>query len=77
MDTNERGTCGVGRPDVVVPEGSRRKTAKNRQHFDLRAVGAVRSEVDRLLALGASVVHQSKELVVLIDPEGNEFCLEP
>jgi hypothetical protein len=77
--TNERAwvePAGWGGPTLwfqKVPEG---KTAKNRQHFDLRALGPLRSEVDRLLALGASVVHQSEGLVVLIDPEGNEFCLE-
>lgn len=34
-----------------VPEG---KAAKNRQHFDLRVMGPLESERDRLVALGAS-----------------------
>ncbi len=56
-----------------VPEG---KTAKNRQHFDLRAVGPVRDEVQRLEALGARVVQPGHDHVVMADPEGNEFCVE-
>ena len=56
-----------------VPEG---KTAKNRQHFDLRAIGTVSDEVDRLVALGATVLRDGGDLVVMADPEGNEFCVE-
>jgi hypothetical protein len=62
-----------------VPEG---KAAKNRLHLDVRVGGdrtAIESEVDRLVALGASVVGPKDERgefwVVLQDPEGNEFCL--
>jgi catechol 2,3-dioxygenase-like lactoylglutathione lyase family enzyme len=58
---------------VRVPEG---KTAKNRLHFDLRAPGTVAEEVERLQALGATVVTPGDELVVMRDPEGNEFCVE-
>jgi hypothetical protein len=57
-----------------VPEG---KTAKNRQHFDLRAMGPVEAEVERLMMLGASVIGGEGDLVVMADPEGNEFCVEP
>ncbi|SDP38997.1 hypothetical protein SAMN04489867_2285 [Pedococcus dokdonensis] len=56
-----------------VPEG---KTAKNRQHFDLRAMGTVAEEVERLSALGATVLRDGTDLVVMADPEGNEFCVE-
>lgn len=56
-----------------VPEG---KTAKNRQHFDLRAMGPLAAERDRLVALGATVLADHDDLVVLADPEGNELCLE-
>ena len=58
---------------VRVPEF---KTAKNRQHFDLRPVAGRVAERDRLIALGASIVHEYDELTVMADPEGNEFCLE-
>jgi hypothetical protein len=69
--------AGWGGPNIWfqrVPEG---KSAKNRQHFDLRAVGTLQEEVDRLTALGARVQAQSDDLVVMTDPEGNEFCVEP
>lgn len=56
-----------------VPEPKR---VKNRVHLDLRAVD-VDAEIARLTSLGATVPdHQpNPELVVLLDPEGNEFCL--
>jgi Glyoxalase-like domain len=56
-----------------VPEG---KTAKNRQHFDLRPVGDPAAEVRRLVSLGARVLREQEDLVVMADPEGNEFCVE-
>jgi hypothetical protein len=56
-----------------VPE---QKTAKNRQHFDLRPTSARVEEVRRLVALGARVVRDNDEIVVMSDPEGNEFCVE-
>lgn len=56
-----------------VPEP---KIAKNRQHFDLRAMGDLRAEVDRLQRLGAILVSDGGDLVVMADPEGNEFCVE-
>jgi len=68
--------AGWGGPNmwfVHVPEP---KTAKNRMHFDLRAPGPVTDEVNRLVALGAAVLHPSDELTVMSDPEGNEFCVE-
>ena len=33
-------------------------------------------EVDRLVALGATVVERYDDITVLQDPEGNEFCVE-
>jgi hypothetical protein len=64
-----------------VPEG---KTAKNRLHLDLRAPGsgqgAVAAEVARLEGLGATVHPEwssdEGDLVVMLDPGGNEFCVE-
>ncbi|MEU9338280.1 VOC family protein [Streptomyces sp. NPDC048290] len=57
------------------PDG---KAGKNRLHLDFRPADQ-RTEVDRLLALGArhADVGQSGEesWVVLQDPEGNEFCV--
>ena len=58
---------------VKVPES---KTAKNRMHFDLRAPGSVAEEVARLSVLGATVQAEHGDLVVMLDPGGNEFCVE-
>ncbi|WP_027860322.1 VOC family protein [Marmoricola sp. URHB0036] len=71
-----------------VPEG---KTAKNRMHIDLRVAGEppwemaerellIRAKVIDLVEQGAAAVRE--ELyddhlghVVMLDPEGNEFCV--
>jgi hypothetical protein len=71
-----------------VPEG---KTAKNRMHIDIRVAGEppwdvaerelrIRTKVAELAASGATVVREEAygdQLghVVLLDPEGNEFCV--
>jgi hypothetical protein len=56
-----------------VPEG---KVVKNRQHFDLRVVGDIPSEVRRLTDLGARLLRDDHGQIVMADPEGNEFCVE-
>jgi uncharacterized glyoxalase superfamily protein PhnB len=60
---------------IKVPEG---KTAKNRMHLDLDADDRA-AEVERLVAIGATVVHDRDEYgtrwTTLTDPEGNEFCV--
>ncbi|WP_234434785.1 VOC family protein [Streptomyces pyridomyceticus] len=64
---------------IRVPEG---KSVKNRVHLDVQPQDRNRDEeVERLLALGATVVgdHRvpgGKGWVTLADPEGNEFCVE-
>ena len=63
---------------IVVPEG---KTAKNRMHFDLMPSTTRDEEVARLGALGATVFADFRNpdgtgFVVMLDPEGNEFCVE-
>jgi predicted enzyme related to lactoylglutathione lyase len=63
-----------------VPEA---KSAKNRLHLDLRSPeGNQTAEIDRMLALGASMVDDRRTVrpggwAVLADPEGNEFCIDP
>jgi len=56
-----------------VPEA---KEAKNRVDLDLRSDDPD-GEVDRLLGLGArlEVDQPNRGLIVLHDPEGNEFCV--
>jgi hypothetical protein len=68
--------AGWGGPNLWFQRVPEDKAAKNRQHFDLRAMGPLREERDRLVSLGARVVLDGDELVVMADPEGNEFCLE-
>ncbi|ADB35893.1 conserved hypothetical protein [Kribbella flavida DSM 17836] len=56
------------------------KVAKNRVHLDLEPDVPRDEEVDRLLGLGATVAHDRREpdgtgFVVMLDPEGNEFCV--
>jgi Glyoxalase-like domain len=59
-----------------VPEG---KMVKNRLHLDL-GTSAAAAETDRLIGLGASVLHVFEEngqhrWTTFADPEGNEFDL--
>ena len=70
-----------------VPEG---KTTKNRVHIDIRAapgldsddrMAALEDDCTRLVALGATRVERLEAtemdagIIVMQDPEGNEFCL--
>ncbi|MGL4175782.1 MAG: VOC family protein [Dermatophilaceae bacterium] len=74
-------SIGLGDPSqlalmfIGVPEG---KTTKNRVHLDLDAQD-VTAEVERVLALGATHLHDKAEFgmswTTLADPEGNEFCI--
>jgi catechol 2,3-dioxygenase-like lactoylglutathione lyase family enzyme len=74
----------LGAPD---PRGVRRllffrvpepKVAKNRVHVDLASKEPA-AEVDRLVALGATRgahrVGNGTSWTVMLDPEGNEFCI--
>ncbi len=88
-DPNEPGDeeCMIQRPDgghpllfIEVPDA---KQGKNRMHLDLRPSAGTRDEeVDRLIAVGATLVADRRNQhgpgigwVVLADPEGNEFCI--
>ena len=65
---------------ILFGRSSDEKTVKNRLHLDL-VPDDQDAEVARLEALGAMSVdigQTGKESwVVLADPEGNEFCIEP
>jgi hypothetical protein len=69
---------GWGGPNLWFQRVPEPKQGKLRMHFDLRAPsGDVAAEVDRLTALGATFAwRDGDDLVVLRDPEGNEFCVE-
>lgn len=80
------GYCSIGRADASrskpawfferVPES---KTSKNRVHLDL--VDSDPDTVQRLVMLGASIVEEhavegvEQHWTVMLDPEGNEFCV--
>ncbi|WP_234004078.1 VOC family protein [Nocardiopsis sp. SBT366] len=61
-----------GSPSFFFQRVPEPRAAKNRVHVDLVGDGV---ELERLLSLGASVLARLPDLVVLADPEGNEFCL--
>ena len=71
-----------GRPRILFQLVPEPKTIKNRVHFDVQPLDGTRDEeVERLLALGATVVDDRRNpdgtgWVVMGDPEGNEFCVE-
>jgi hypothetical protein len=58
-----------------VPEP---KAAKNRMHVDL-ASKTPEDEIERLISLGATRVERregnGRSWTVMLDPEGNEFCI--
>ncbi|MEV5837005.1 VOC family protein [Nocardia sp. NPDC052112] len=64
---------------IRVPEG---KQVKNRIHFDWMPTERSRDEeVRRIIELGATMyedhrTHDGFGWVTLVDPEGNEFCVE-
>ena len=64
-------------PNVSVQETDVLKFGRNRMHLDLYADDQ-RSEVERLLRLGASI-HDApgggKDYVIMADPEGKLFCV--
>ena len=50
------------------------KRCKNRAHLDLAAPDR-QLEVERLVALGASIQAEYENHTSMLDPEGNEFCV--
>ncbi len=59
-----------------VPES---KAVKNRLHLDVRPTGSMEAEVARLKESGATeqtlVKVEGSFWTVMLDPEGNEFCV--
>jgi hypothetical protein len=59
-----------------VPEG---KSVKNRLHLDLRPATSMADEKARVVELGATehryVAEGGSFWTVMLDPEGNEFCV--
>ena len=82
---------GVG-PRLFFQQVPEDKVVKNRVHLDVRAapgregderMAALEAEAERLVALGATRLSRTDPappmengLIVMADPEGNEFCLD-
>jgi hypothetical protein len=64
--------CFQRRVPALAPNGKRQK---GKVHLDV-VVADRKAEVDRLLALGASLQRQEVSYTVLQDPEGNPFCIQ-
>jgi len=79
-------------PRVYFQQMDTPKLGKNRLHIDINASGGlkvplaerkvqVNAEVERLVRLGAKKDHELDEgdgeyCVIMLDPEGNEFCVQ-
>ena len=78
-------------PRIYFQQMDTPKLGKNRLHVDANASGGLRvpleerrrqvnSEVTRLVGLGAKKDHELEEMgdycVIMLDPDGNEFCIQ-
>jgi hypothetical protein len=78
-------------PRVYFQQMDTPKLGKNRLHIDISASGGlqvplnerkrqVNEEVERLVGIGATKHHELEEMgeycVIMLDPEGNEFCIQ-
>ena len=63
-----------GGPTVWFQKSDDTTKTRNRIHFDLRFSDRS-SEVARLKKLGATVQFERDDHIVMLDPEGNQFCL--
>jgi hypothetical protein len=70
-----------GLPVLFFTEVAEEKAVKNRLHIDLVARREIPDEIDRLESLGASLRNWAESdgttWAVMLDPEGNEFCVMP
>lgn len=61
-------------PSLCFQRIAERHYGNNRIHLDI-SVQTREMEVVRLCALGASVLREETSYTVLLDPEGNQFCV--
>jgi hypothetical protein len=70
-----------GLPVLFFTEVPEEKAVKNRLHLDVTAESSIAGEVERLEGLGASLRNWAEggnvTWAVMLDPEGNEFCVMP
>jgi len=65
---------------LLFEQNNDEKAAKNRVQLDLEPDDSRDEEGEWLLTLGATIAHDRREpdgtgWVVMLDPEGNEFCV--
>jgi catechol 2,3-dioxygenase-like lactoylglutathione lyase family enzyme len=61
-------------PVLCFQQVPMRKYENNRLHLDI-SVPDRRQQVDRILALGGTIVRETPGYTVMHDPEGNQFCI--
>lgn len=61
-------------PSLCFHQVPGRNYSNNRLHLDIAAADRA-AEVERLLALGARVQREAGAYTVMLDPEGNQFCV--
>jgi len=61
-------------PTLFFQRSDQPKTTRNRIHLDVATADRA-AEVERLCELGASLRDEHEGHCVLLDPEGNEFCV--
>ncbi|MFG1681252.1 VOC family protein [Nonomuraea sp. NPDC049269] len=71
----------AGQPTLLFVRVPEKKSVKNRLHLDLEPDQSRDQEVERVSALGATIVDDRRKpngrgWVVMADPAGNEFCVE-
>ena len=67
------------RPRLFFQRVPEKKSVKNRLHLDVRPPDSMDEEVERALALGATIDRrvdvEGSFWTIMFDPEGNEFCI--
>ena len=66
-------------PTLFFQHTDQPKAVRNRLHLDLRGDDMEedrQTEVARLCRLGASIREEQASYTVMLDPEGNEFCVQ-
>ena len=64
----------TGAPTIWFQKSGQLTTVRNRMHLDLMPEDRF-TEAARLRGLGASVREERDDHIVMLDPEGNQFCL--
>lgn len=61
-------------PVLFFQQSDMPATDRNRLHIDLKAANP-QEEIERLLGLDVSIRDRHADHIVMLDPEGNQFCV--